>query len=200
MTSPLVGQYQPGDTLLHRMPVWIKIAGLGIWSIAIVSIRNLPWALACLLFALVLTGVARLRWRSAARQVRGVLIVAVAVAGFQWWLFGAARAVESLADLVSLALLALVVMTTTEVNALLDAVTRGLRRVPFVDADRVALLFALSMHALPESVELAQETRDAVAARGLGRNPRHYLAPYVVRVVARAQQTGDALAARGLGD
>ena len=54
--------------------------------------------------------------------------------------------------------------------------------------------------ALPGTLALALETRDAARARGLGRNPRVYLTPFVVRVVARAHEQGDALAARGLGD
>ena len=43
-------------------------------------------------------------------------------------------------------------------------------------------------------------TRDAARARGLERNPRAYLTPLVIRVVAHARATGDALHARGIGD
>ena len=37
-------------------------------------------------------------------------------------------------------------------------------------------------------------------ARGLDRNPRAHLSPFVVRLVARAHESGDALHARGIGD
>ncbi len=53
---------------------------------------------------------------------------------------------------------------------------------------------------LGQAFDLALETRDAARARGLGRHPRAYLTPFVIRVVARAHETGDALTARGLGD
>ena len=87
-------------------------------------------------------------------------------------------------------------------NAILDALIRWitpLRRIG-VDPDRVALTIGLAIQALPGTVALALETRDAARARGLGSHPRAYLTPFVIRVVARAHETGDALHARGIGD
>ena len=75
---------------------------------------------------------------------------------------------------------------------------RPFRRL--VDPERVALTITLAIGALPGTVALALETRDAARARGLSRHPRAYLTPFVIRVVARAHETGDALQARGLGD
>ncbi len=105
-------------------------------------------------------------------------------------------------DLVALALGAVVLTSTTAINTMLDAIIRWigpLRRVG-VRPDRVALTFALAMRAIPGTIEIAQETRDAARARGLGKHPRAFLSPFVIRVVARAYETGDALAARGIGD
>ena len=84
---------------------------------------------------------------------------------------------------------------------MLDAFIRWitpLRRIG-VDPERVALTFGLAIQALPGTVALAVETRDAARARGL-RHPRAFLTPFVIRVVARAHETGDALHARGIGD
>ena len=94
------------------------------------------------------------------------------------------------------------VSATTPVNAMLDAFIRWiapLRHVG-VDPERVALTIGLAIQALPGTIALAVETRDAARARGLGRHPRAYLTPFVIRVVARAHETGDALHARGIGD
>ena len=63
----------------------------------------------------------------------------------------------------------------------------------------VALALGLAIQALPGTVALAVETRDAARARGV-RHPRAFLTPFVIRVVARAHETGDALHARGIGD
>lgn len=200
MTPILVGQYQPGTSVIHRLPVGVKVAVLAAVSVSIVSVRSTETAFVFLGLAAIVAVCARLRWRPIIRQLSWIVACAVVIAGFQWWLFGLGRAIESLLDLVSLALFATIVMATTPVHALLDAVVRWLRPVPFVDADRVALLLTLAMQSFPASIQLAYETRDAASARGLGHHPRIYLAPYVIRVVSRAQHTGDALTARGLGD
>ena len=68
------------------------------------------------------------------------------------------------------------------------------------DADAVALAFSLMIRAIPTTIAIADETRDAAVARGLERSPRARLTPLVIRVVAHARATGDALQARGIGD
>ena len=129
------------------------------------------------------------------------MLVALVVGAFQWWLTGHAKAIETLVDLIALALAAVVLSATTPINAMLDAIIRWL--TPFrrlgVDPDRVALTFTLAIQALPGTIALALETRDAARARGV-RTPRAFLSPFVIRVVARAHETGAALQARGIGD
>ena len=202
MSQPLlVGVYQPGHTALHRLPVGVKLAGLAAFSLTIVLVRSMPASLVFLGLAVALALLGRVSLPSLLRAARGVLVVALLVAGLQWWLSGYAKAVETLVDLVTLALAAAVLSATTPVHAMLDAIVRWvapLRRVG-VDPERVALTFTLAIQALPGTITLAVETRDAARARGL-RSPRAHLSPFVVRVIARAHETGDALAARGIGD
>ena len=201
-TAILVGVYQPGHSLLHRLPVGAKVLGLGALSLTIVLTRSMPASWAFLAVSLGLALVARVRLRTLARATRVILVMAVFVAALQWWWYGRDKAIETLVDLVALALAAIVVTATTPVNAMLDALVRWitpLRRVG-VDPGRVALTFALAVQSLPGTLALAIETRDAARARGLGRHPRAYLSPFVIRVVARAHETGDALDARGIGD
>lgn len=199
MSQPvIIGLYQPGTTVLHRLPVGAKLAGLAGFSLAIVLVRSWPSAVAFFAVAVALAALARLPWRTVVRQTRVIVVMAVMIAAFQGWFFGPARAIESMLDLITLTILALVVTATTAINAMIDAIVRWCRPMPGVDADRVALLLALAIRAIPASLELATQTRDAAVARGLGRHPRAFLSPFVVRVVANAQLTGDALAARGL--
>jgi biotin transport system permease protein len=197
----LVGVYQPGDSVLHRLPVGVKLTGLAVLSLTIVLVRSMPWSLVFLGVALLIASIARVSVPLLVRAARGVLLIALVIAGFQWWLAGYAKAIETLVDLLALALAAVVLSATTPVNAMLDAIVRWvtpLRRVG-VDPERVALTFSLALQALPGTIALALETRDAARARGL-RSPRAYLSPFVIRVVARAHETGDALMARGIGD
>lgn len=202
MSQILIGVHQPGTTLLHRLPVGVKVVALGALSLTIVLVRSMPASFVFLATVLLLALIARVRLGTLWRAARTVLLLAVFVAAFQWWWYGGAKAVETFIDLVALALAAIVVTTTTSVNSMLDAVVRWLRPLRHigVDPERVALAFALAIGALPGTVTLALETRDAARARGLGRHPRAYLTPFVIRVVARALETGDALHARGIGD
>ena len=203
MSDPLLlGVYRPGHTPLHRLPVGPKLLGLAVASLTIVLVRSVGAGAAFLVAAVAVALVARLELRTAYRAARPVLIAAVLVGLLQWWFDGPAKAVETLLDLLSLALLALAVSVTTPVNAILDALVRWLRplRRVGVDPNRVALTIGLAVQALPGTIALALETRDAARARGLGRHPRAYLTPFVIRVVARAHETGDALHARGIGD
>lgn len=197
-----VGLYRPGDTVLHRLPVGAKLLGLAVISVSIVVLRGPLLAVGFLALAVVLALVGRLDLAATARALRAVLVIAIVVALLQWWLFTLPRAVESLLDLISLALVALTLTVTTPTTEILDAVVRWihpLRRVG-LDPERVALTISMAIQALPGTLTLAQETRDAARARGLDRSPRAYLTPFVIRVVARAHETGDALKARGLGD
>ncbi len=200
--SVLVGVYQPGGSLLHRLPVGAKVLGLALFSVAVVVVRSMPAAFGFLALALLVSLLGRVRLRTLLRAARVVLLLAVFVSALQWWWYGRDKAVETLVDLLALALAAVVVSATTPVNDMLDAFVRWIRplRRVGVDPERVALTIALAIGALPGTVALAVETRDAARARGLGKHPRAYLTPFVIRVVARAHETGDALHARGLGD
>ena len=197
-----IGVYQPGHSPVHRLPVGLKLLVLLGFCIAVVAVRSMPMSWVFLAVAALAAATARLSFRLLLRATRALLVLAVVVAGFQWWASGLDRAVETLVDLLAMALLAVVVTATTSVNAMLDAIVRWLRpsRRFGVDPDRVALTVGLAIQSLPGTLALANETRDAARARGLERNPRAYLTPFVIRVVARAQETGDALQARGLAD
>ena len=112
------------------------------------------------------------------------------------------RAVEVVADLWTLALAATVVTSTTPLDQMLDAFTSGLRplRAVGVDPERVGLAFSLMIRAVPTTIDIAEETRDAALARGLQRSPSARLVPLVIRTIAHARATGEALDARGIGD
>lgn len=201
MSSPL-GVYQPGTSPLHRLTPGPKLAGLFLLAVAVLVAKG-PWTgVAFVALALVLAALGSLSPRSLLRALRPFLIVAVLLLAFNARQNGWPRAVEVVADLTALILAATVLTATTAVNDLLDTIVRSLR--PFrrlgVDPDRVGLTFSLMLRALPGTIELAAETRDAARARGLERSIRARTIPLVLRVVARARDTGDALHARGVLD
>ncbi|MGB0098930.1 MAG: energy-coupling factor transporter transmembrane protein EcfT [Nocardioides sp.] len=196
-----IGVYQPGTSVLHRLPVGPKLAGLAALSLSIVLVRSMPASWMFLAVALLLALVARVPVLTLARAARAILLLAAFASVFQWWWYGRDKAIETFVDLLALSLAAVVVTATTPVNAMLDALIRWITPLARIGVkpERVALAFGLAIQALPGTVALALETRDAARARGV-RHPRAFLTPFVIRVVARAHETGDALHARGIGD
>jgi biotin transport system permease protein len=198
----MIGDYRPGTTALHRLPAGVKLLAMLVAAVATVVVRG--WAASLVALAI---AAALLAWSGAGlwltlKTLRGIAVVVVLLFAWQAWQHGWPRAVETVGDIVALVLLATVLTATTRVQDILDAITAGLRplRRVGVDADRVALTFALTIRAIPATLELAAETRQAAQARGLERSLRARLVPFVIRVVARAHETGAALHARGVGD
>ncbi|HWJ10243.1 MAG TPA: CbiQ family ECF transporter T component [Nocardioides sp.] len=197
-----IGDYVPGTSVLHRLPVGAKLLGLVVLSVVAVAFRSVTTTAALLLLAAVACAVARVPGRRAVRSLRGMLVAMTLLAAYQTWQRGAEHAFVVVGALVALLLLATAFTTSTRVERMIDAVTRWLE--PFrrfgVRPELVALAFSLMIRGIPLTLEIAAETRDAARARGLERNPRAYLTPLVIRVVAHARATGDALHARGIGD
>jgi biotin transport system permease protein len=202
MSAELLGLHQPGTTVLHRLPAAAKLLGLMVLGIVVVVVRGPLSALAFLGAGGVLLAWSGARLGLTLRAMRWLLVTAAILGAWTVWQNGWPRAVEVVGDLVALILLATTVTVTTPVDEVMDAVARGLRplRRIGVDPEAVALAFSLMLRAIPSTIQLAEESRDAAVARGLERSPRARLIPFVVRVVARARDTGDALHARGIGD
>ncbi|MBM9468593.1 energy-coupling factor transporter transmembrane component T family protein [Nakamurella leprariae] len=198
----LLGLYRPGRTLLHRLPAGAKLLGLLVFGVVAVVLSG-PWtAVAVLAAAAALAAWSGMGLRVLLHTLRGLLLIAVLLGAFQAWQRGWPAAVESVADLVALVLAATVLTATTPLDALLDTLTRLLRpaRRVGVDPELVALACSLMIRAVPMTLDLAGQTRQAAVARGLQRNPRALVTPMVVRVAAQARATGEALQARGIGD
>lgn len=202
MSRTLLGAYRPGTTLLHRIPSGAKLTALLLAGLVLTLLTGWRSALAGVAVALLLAVLSRMPLRSLARSLRGLALLAIVLGGWLTWQAGWPRAVATVGDLVALVLLATVVTTTTPVDAILDTITSVARplRPLGVDLERVGLAFSLVLRTIPATLGLAEETRDAARARGLERDPRARLTPFVLRVVADAQATGEALHARGVGN
>lgn len=198
----ILGSYRPGTTVVHRATPGTKLGLLAVTALVLVAFRSPPLALGAVSVAAALTAWTAGGLRTVGRVLRRIALVATLLGAWLAWQKGWERAVDSVGDLVALVLLASVLTATTAVDDMLDTLIRGLE--PFrrfgVSPERVALVFSLTIRAIPATLQIALETRDAAVARGLQRSPRARLVPLVIRVVADARATGAALHARGIGD
>ncbi|MFV0532735.1 MAG: energy-coupling factor transporter transmembrane component T family protein [Cumulibacter sp.] len=198
----LIGAYQPGTSIMHRLPAGAKLGTLLVLGIALTIIGGWPSAVAALALSVAIAALARIRMWRLLRSLLMLIIMMAALAGYLAWQHGWEQALAVSGDMLALAVLATVITATTPVDEVLDVITRAIRplRRVGVNPDAVALAFSLMLRAIPLSVQIAQETRMAAKARGLQRNPRAILSPMVIRMISQARRTGEALHARGAVD
>jgi biotin transport system permease protein len=198
----LTGCYQPGTSLLHRTGAGVKLLGLLVFSTCLVAWRSPVTVLVCLAVVVGLYGIGGFGVRTLASQVWPLRWIVLLLLPFQWWTAGWQAAVGIVGTLVVAVMGAGLISLTTRVTDLLDVITRVLQpaRAVGVDPDRVALLLALTIRAVPVIAGTLQEARDARRARGLERSTRALVTPVVVRTIRHADRVGDALAARGIDD
>ncbi|WP_159699692.1 energy-coupling factor transporter transmembrane protein EcfT [Arthrobacter sp. 18067] len=198
----LIANYVPGNSLVHRTPLWPKflvVAACGAASFLIVD-----WIISLLVFA-VMCGLFLLSGAGLRRLIRAIWLVApiVLVIGlFQWWQLGGPTAARIVLNVLVCVVAASVLTATTPVQDLLDGVVALAK--PFrplgADPERFALTIAVMLRSIPFIAGAFSDVRDSARARGLERNPRALVLPVFITTVAYARQTGDALAARGLGE
>ncbi|WP_413250810.1 energy-coupling factor transporter transmembrane component T family protein [Sinomonas flava] len=198
----LLAGYVPGDSWLHRAPLWAKF--LGVVAAGAASFVLLDWRVSVGVLGLAVTA-----WLSAGLGVRRlaaswklVLPFAVVLFAFQSWQQGPETATRIVANLLLCFLAAGLLTATVPLERLLDAVAslaRPLQRFG-ADPERFALAIAIMLRSIPVLAGAFAEVGDAARARGLERSVRARTVPVVLSAVAYARRTGDALAARGLGD
>ena len=198
----LVGRYQPGNSLLHRMPLRAKLPlllGLGTAAVAVPGV--LPRSL-LLLAVLVLHFAAGGSVRQLFAPLKAIWLFLLVLAGYQLWQQGPVGTWRILAGLLACIYAANILLATTPVQRLLDVLVAAVRPLQRLGADpeRFALTIGLMLRSIPFLIGSFNDVREAAKARGLERNPRALVLPVLIGAVAYARQTGDALAARGLAE
>jgi biotin transport system permease protein len=198
----VTGMYSPGTSPLHRARAGVKLLGLLVFSTLLLSWRSPVAVLVFLALVVGLYAIGGFGVRTIASQVWPLRWIVLFLFPFQWWTAGWESAVGITGTLVVAIVGAALVSLTTRVTDLLDVVARLLQpaRVIGVDPERVALLLALTIRAIPVIAGTLHEARDARRARGLEHSTRALVTPIVVRTIRHADRVGDALAARGIDD
>jgi biotin transport system permease protein len=198
----VIGLYRTGTSPLHRCPVAAKLLVLLAGTTLLVWVRSPSTVHVGALLVLAGYVVARIPPGVAWQQLRPMRWFVVVLVALQWWSAGPRSAVVVTGSLVVAVLAAALVTLTTRLSAMLDvleSVLRPARRFG-IDPDRVALVLALTIRAVPVLAATAQQVGEARRARGLQRSPRALLVPLVLRTLRHADQLGEALVARGVDD
>jgi biotin transport system permease protein len=198
----LTSTYQAGMSPLHRSPAGPKLLCLIVFSTVLVAWQSPVTVVIALVLLAALYGVAGLGVGTLVAQMWPLRWYVLFLLPFQWWSAGWQAAVAVAGTLVVAVVGAALVSLTTRVTDLLDVVARLLEptRAIGVDPERVALLLALTIRAVPVIAATLHEARDARRARGLDHSTRALVTPVVVRTIRHADRVGDALAARGFDD
>ncbi len=198
--------YRPGTGPLHRMPAGPKLL-LVVVAVLGVSLLPATWAGAAvaaiapvLAYAAAGLGDGMLGMRELGRQLLAVRWVIVITLAGQLLFLGPEPAVANTARVASAIVLAALLVLTTRVADLLDALERGLRPLAAlrVDPARMALLLTVTLSTVPVLAGLARDVRDAQRARGARAGLRAFAVPFLVLAFKHADELGDALTARGV--
>lgn len=195
-----LGLYIPGRSVIHRMPAGAKLALLVLCGVLSVFLDGVPRVVVALTMAFLLYAVAGFTPLVALKQLRPLLWFLVFIVGFQLLARNWLGAVEIAGALCWLVLMAALVTLTTRTLELCDAVVAACRPFRFlgIDPERVGLMLALGIRAIPLVSGYANQVREAQLARGLSSSPRAFAAPLIVRSLRQADSLGEALAARGV--
>jgi biotin transport system permease protein len=198
----MIGLYRPGSSWLHRAPAGLKLAVLLVGTATLVALRSPSAVAVAAVLVLVGYGLAGLGPAILLAQLWPLRWFLVVLVPFQWWAGGWRAVVVVVGTMVVTVAAAGLVTLTTRVTAMLDVCVRvlGPARRLGVDPERVALVLALTVRAVPVLADTFAQARDARRARGLERSPRALLVPLVLRTLRHADRLGEALVARGVDD
>lgn len=192
--------YLPGNSWLHRLPGGLKLGLLALVGGLLMWVHD--WRV--LLIALSLVSV--LLWRTGVSLgmlwscVRSLCWLLVALMLYTAVVQSFGQAVTVGLRVAILMLAAMVVSVTTSISQLMAVVLwllLPIERLGWLNTQRVALVFGLTLRLIPELSVQWHDIREAQAARGLSANPLTMGVPMLLRTIRRAHDIAEAIDARG---
>lgn len=194
----MLSLYLTRRTWLHALPAWSKLLALSLAGSALALINSLlSMTLICTLVVLLYGSLGRAAWRQW-RMLRNLLLAALLIVGFHWWMGDPVIGLLTGLRLMAAAMLALMLTLTTRFDDLLQVLETLLS--PFqrlgVPTERIALGIGLMLRFAENFTAQWQRLDDAYRARGGRSGSWRLLAPLAVRALQSAERVADALAAR----
>jgi len=191
--------YFPGDSWLHQRAAGQKLLLLMLVGAGLMWVRD--WRILALVVCIVLlllqqSGVRVLQlWQ----HIRALSWLVLALVVFTAFVQSPLAALEVGLRMTALLLAALLVSMTTSIAKMMEVLIwllQPLHALGWLNSERVALVFGLTLRLIPELSVQWHEIREAQAARGLKANPLTMGVPMLLRTLKRAQEIADALDAR----
>ena len=197
--------YRSGDGRLHRMPAGRKLVLVVALALGVSLLPSSWWAAGTAAGVTVLAyGLAQLGggaggMRGLARQVFALRWILAITLASQLIFLGPEPAIANSARVAAAIVVSALLVLTTRVTDLLDALERGLQPLERVriDPQSAALLLTVTLTTIPVLARLAKDVREAQRARGAGAGLRTFAVPMIVLASKHAFDLGDALTGRG---
>ncbi|SDO28061.1 biotin transport system permease protein [Microbacterium sp. ru370.1] len=197
----MLSLYRPGDGPLHRMPAGPSMLLVAIIALGVAALPSVAWTAAvCAGVVTVAYAASGLQMRELGRQLRGLRWILAITAIGQLVFLGPEPALANTARVAAALLVATLLPLTTRVDDVLDALERALRPLRRVgmDAERAALLLAVTITTVPVLARLAAEVREAQRARGVRPSLLRGALSLLIAALRHADALGEGLAARGI--
>lgn len=202
MEAVPLGDYVPGNSIVHRLSAGAKFLVLLVFIIATtVLAKTIPTASAALVTAALVLAATRVPAKNMWNQLWPPLPILIPLAAFQWWQKGFHEAAVVFLTVYACIIAAVVLTLTTPVAEMMDALEKAmapLERFGF-PAQNVSLAMSLTIRLLPLMFTTINEVLDARKARGAGTSMLAFGTPVIIRSLRRARAMGEALQARGVG-
>jgi len=186
-------------TWLHRVPAGVKLGGLAVFSLLLLSVGD--WRLLAAALTIIAVVYIGLGLASIARlaSLRPLLPLLAIVGGLQAASKGLNAGAVVTMRLLALLLLAELVSMTTSTGVMIEALTPllGVLRPLGVNPRKVALAVALVLRFVPLLLTRWRAREEAWKARSHRRVPLRLVAAFVADILRLADRVAEALDARG---
>lgn len=189
----MISLYRAGDSLIHRLPAWLKLLLLALMLSLLALLPKVPEVV---LGALVFTYLAFLMSRFGSLEFFRVTwrfkALAVVIAVPQLFLVGIEPGIYNTLIILSGLILATLVTMTTKTSEIVDLIKKATK------SENFALLIGLSINSLAVVGSIASGIVEAGKARGVRPSTVRQLTNLFVVSLKQADDYAEALAARGV--
>lgn len=197
----MLSLYQPGTGPVHRMPAGPKAIALALVVLALSLLPSGWWAAGVAVVVPPLGyAVAGLGPVTLFRQLVALRWLLAITLGFQLVFLSPEAAAANTSRVLATILLASLLVLTTRMTDLLDAVEKVLAPTARwgLDPARASLLLSITITTVPVLARLGAGVREAQRARGARAGLARFVIPFLVVSLKHADELGEALTARGV--